>query len=69
MTQDYNVVRCPICGSINLQACYDDSANKRVEKSGLLFGWIGLLVSLKKNKNTTSTFWECQSCGHIFPME
>lgn len=69
MNQEANLVRCPLCGSLNLQAVYDDRANKNLTKSSLRFGMIGLLVSLIKNRNITSTFWECQSCGHKFAMK
>ena len=69
MENNANVIRCPVCGSVNLQAYYDNSAGKKIAKSGLAFGLVGLLVSSVKNRNVQSTFWECQSCGHRFPMD
>ncbi|MCQ2565798.1 MAG: hypothetical protein MJ194_02995 [Clostridia bacterium] len=69
MNQEDSVIRCPVCGSVNLTAYYDNQASKKIAKGGLMFGVLGLIVSFVKNKNAASTFWECQSCGHRFLMK
>ena len=68
MIEEIQITRCPMCGCARLQAVYDKSSDKRITKGYLFFGWIGLLVSLFRNRNAQSKFWKCEQCGHEFPM-
>lgn len=69
MDTQYQITRCPMCGSPNLMGIYDDRANKQLTKGALWFGLVGLIVSAFRTRNATSAYWECQNCGHIFRMD
>jgi DNA-directed RNA polymerase subunit RPC12/RpoP len=62
------LVQCPRCGSLRLNATYDDSGNGRTVKRTLLFGPIGLAYSLLK-EHGKHTYWQCMDCGFQFPMD
>ena len=63
---EYQTVRCPVCGGGLLDAVYDDS---RRRSSFLWGGLLGVLLDRIRNRNVPQSFWVCRSCGHSFPME
>ena len=65
-TEEFETVRCPVCGGGLLDAAYDDS---RRRSSFFWGGLLGVLLDRLQNRNVPHSFWVCRSCGHSFPME
>ena len=69
MNEEFETVRCPRCGGINLQAAYYKNADKTKRISFWGFGIIGIIIGLLKGKRDNGKRWICLQCGHEFPME
>lgn len=69
MNSNHNVIKCPVCGSMNLQAVHDQSKEGSTLKSFLKGGLAGLAFHAAKTKKTASVYWVCQQCGNTFPMD
>lgn len=63
-------MRCPRCGSDNIQYVSNVRDNGPSFSKGccgwILFGPVGLLCSLCGNGQTREEFWVCRNCGKKF---
>lgn len=65
--QSPNIAKCPMCGSISLQATqrgYDDAVASRAIGIGLLFG--GVAGALTAASLGSQTVIKCLNCGYTF---
>lgn len=69
MNSNHNIIQCPVCGSMNLKAMYDQSKEGGPLKSFLKGGLVGLAFYASGSEKTVSTYWACQRCGNTFPMD
>lgn len=68
MDTQFQIARCPMCGGVQLQACYnydDDIAGGREFASA---GIVGALKGFIFGKGNDGKYWVCLRCGHRFPM-
>ena len=64
---DYNVIRCPRCGSVHLKAQYNYGKDKRTQRA-IFRGIIPFIRTLIQERNEASAYWVCESCGNTFRM-
>ncbi|MFM9414107.1 hypothetical protein ACKQTC_06980 [Peptococcus simiae] len=67
-SDQYSVILCPFCGSMDLEAVYDEHSDNF--SIGNLFrrGLLGLIFSVARGSRQNA-FWVCQNCGHQFPIQ
>lgn len=65
MSCNYSVVYCPVCGSIDLLAYYDQANDRHAAKNPLKSSLWKIFTDSRKNKDST-VYWVCQDCGKKF---
>lgn len=67
---DYQLIKCPYCGSTSLTASYYDESQEGGDWKLFLFGWIGLAIAMIRGRKRNNTFWDCNNCGaHFMDVE
>lgn len=64
MDSEIKIVKCPKCGSMNLEGVYEE---KKGQWKYAIFGLLFWFIAALRNKPTA--YWRCIECGETFPMD